>query len=252
MPTAMIFCGYAFEFLASKSTKRINVTFISVALGLIVLSNFIIHFPRFIRYEVQLTRVQRHILDAIHTIFPESVPYVDRFSMVSSYPKVGFFMTAAGMRNYRLRAEPIIRKLLIQKKPLFLLENCTLLDLNSSNSLQSVSNEGLLESDWAALSSYFIHHTGPIWVVGKQFDPVQGNGLVYFKITAPGLYTVESQTDIFIDSKLYRNEDVVQLEEGTHTMGVNESSATVRLRWGDHLYRPDIKQKGTYLGAPFY
>jgi hypothetical protein len=88
--------------------------------------------------------------------------------------------------------------------------------------------------------------------VGKQFNLGPGPELVHFEIITPGLYTVEAQTDIFIDGMLYRNGDVLRLEEGAHTVGTGGASATIRLRWGDHLYRPDIKQKGTYLAAPFY
>jgi len=253
MPTATVFCGYAFEFLVSKlkSAKRITVPVFSVALGLIVLSNFIVAFPRFIRYEEQITRIQRDILAAIHTMFPDPVPYVDRFSMVPSYPKVGFFMSEAGMRNYLQRAEPIMGRLLTEKKPLFLLENSTILDLNSSEPPRAFGSEGLLEADWTALRSYFIHHSGPVWIVGKQFDLGPAPDLRHFEIIAPGLYTVESQTDIFIDDTLYRNADVVRLKEGAHTVGAGGIITTIRLRWGDHLYRPDIEQEGGYLGAPF-
>lgn len=252
MPTAMVFCGYAFEFLASKNTKRITVPVLSVALGLMLFVNYIVHFPGYIRSEVQLTRLQRDILNTIHTMFPEPVSYVDRFSMVSSYSKVGFFMSEAGWRNYRRRAESIMGRLLTEKKPLFLLENSTLMDLNSSQPPRGIRGEGFLEADWAALRSYFIHHSGPVWVVGKQFSLGPAPELQHFEIIAPGLYTVESQTDIFIDSSLYRNGDVVRLKEGAHTVGAGGAITTIRLRWGDHLYRPDIEQEGTYLGAPFY
>ena len=142
--------------------------------------------------------------------------------------------------------------LLKEKKPLFMLENSVLMDLNSSKPIRGSGGEGFLEADWTALRSYFIHHTGPIWVVGKQFNFSPATELQHFDIIAPGLYTVESQADNLIDGILYHNGDVVRLKEGKHNVEANGLNATVKLRWGDHLHRPDIEQKGDYLGAPFY
>lgn len=255
MPTAMVFCGYAFEFIASKSDKRITALVLSIALGPMLLVNYIAFFPRYIRTEVKLTRLQYDTLAAIHTIFPKPVPYVDRFSMVSSYPKVGFFITVAGMRNYMKRAEPVFPRLLPEKKPLFLLENCgsnDILDLTSSKPPKSKFGHALLEEDWAALKSYFIHHWGPVWVVGKQFNLDPAPGECSFDIIVPGLYTVESQTGIIIDGTSYHNGDVVRLEVGHHTVGSGGPATTMNLRWGDHLYRPDIERKGIFLVAPFF
>jgi hypothetical protein len=252
IPTAIVFCGYTFEFLASKCAKRITVPALSLVLGLMIFSNFILKLPRFITEDLPLARTQRTILNAIHTMFPEPVPYVDRFSMVSSYPKVGFFMSEAGWHNYHRRAESIMGPLLNEKKALFMLENSVLLDLNSSQPIRGSGGEGFLEADWTALRSYFIHQTGPIWVVGKQFNFRTPTELQHFDIIAPGLYTVESQADVLIDGTLYHNGDVVHLKEGTHTVEANGLNATAKLSWGDHLYCPDIEQKGDYLGAPFY
>lgn len=253
VPTATLFCGYAFERLASKlkNARRITVPVLSAVLGLMVLANFIAHFPRYIRTEAKLTSLQRDVLAAIHRMFPEPVPYVDKCSMVSSYPKVGLFMSVAGISNYLRRGEPIMDGLLTKEKPLFLLANSFLLDLNSTEAPRSVGGQVLLDADWTALKSYFIHHWGPVWVVGKQFSLGSAVEPRYFQIVAPGLYTVETETDILIDGTLYRQGDVVWLEEGAHTAGAGGVTATIRLRWGDHLYRPDSEPEQTNLLAPF-
>lgn len=255
IPTAIVFCGYTFEFLVSKrkNNKKKNVLFLSVALGLIVLSNFLVRLPRYIRYDAELTTFQWDVLAAIHRMFPKPVPYVDTCSMVSSYPKVGLFMSPAGIRNYQRRALPIMGRVLSEKKPLFLLVNYDfLLDLNLSQPPQPFNGKGLFEADWATLRSYFIHHWGPIWVVGKQFNLGPATELRYFEIIAPGLYTVESKTDIIIDGILYNNGDVVRLEEGSHTIGAGGPITTIRLRWGDHLYRTDSEPEVMHLGASHY
>jgi len=252
VPTVTLFCGYAFERLAAKlkNAKRITVPVLSVALGLMVLSNFIVHYPRYVWSGWELTRLQRDILGTIHTMFPEPVAYVDKCSMVSSYPKVGLFMSRAVIRNYQRRAEPIMEGLLSSEKPRFLLANSLVLDLNASEAPRSTAGQALLEADWAALKLYFIHHWGPVWVAGKQFTlgPAE---LQHFEIIAPGPYTVEAETDVHIDGTLYHPGDVVRLEEGAHTVGAAGQNSTIRLRWGDHLFRPDSESAGTDFLGPF-
>ena len=255
MPTAMVFCGYGYEFLAAKRIRiKKPSNILLMALGIILLSNYITSIPRYIRYNDNLTSDQKDILDSIHKIFPEPVPYVDRFSMVSTYPKVGFFMTEAGTRNYLQNGEPKIKELLTKKKPIFMLENSSQLNLRSWDNYQPLVNAkiGLLEEDWKALQSYFIHHSGPIWVVGKKFDLKQPKETQQFKILLPGLYTVETKADIIIDSITYHDGAVINLEVGLHTISTNDLVTNVKLRGGDHLSRPDISVKGGYLGAPFF
>lgn len=253
VPTATLFCGYGFERLVSifKLTKRKSVPILSGTLGILVLANFIVHFPRYMR-SAELTALQRNLLSTIHTMFPEPVPYVDKCSMVSSYPKVGIFMSVAGMRNYLQRGEPIMDGLLANKKPLFLLANHFFLDLNSKEPPRSTHGQALLEADWKALRSYFIHHWGPVWVVGKQFSLGPEIPLQHFEIRVPGLYTVETDADILIDGTLSRHGNVVSLEEGVHAIEVKGTKATIKLRWGDHLYRPDNELEWTTLLGPFY
>lgn len=253
VPTATLFCGYAFERLASKlkNAKRVTIPFLSVILGILVLANFIVHFPRYMR-STELTALQRNLMSTIHTMFPEPVPYVDKCSMVSSYPKIGIFMSVAGMRHYLQCGEPIMDELLANKKPLFLLANHFFLDLNSKEPPRSTHGQVLLEADWKVLRSYFIHHWGPVWVVGKQFSLGPEIPLQHFEIIVPGLYTVETDTDTLIDGTLCRHGNVVSLGEGVHTIEVKGMKATIKLKWGDHLYRPDNELEWTTLLGPFY
>jgi hypothetical protein len=253
MPAATVFCGYAFERLVStlKSDKGTMMPLLSAFLGLIVFAEVAAHLPRYFGSEAKLTLLQRDVLKTIHRMFPEPAAYVDKCSMVSSYPKVGFFMSAAGMRNYLRRNEPIMERLLAEKKPIFLLANFFMLDLSSDEAPRSTGGEALLEADWTALKSYFIHHWGQVWVAGKQLDLGPAAEPQHFEIIAPGPYTVESPADISIDGTSYRNGEVVRLDEGSHTAGAGGATTTIRLRWGDHLYRPDSEPEKTNILGPF-
>jgi hypothetical protein len=255
MPTATVFCGYAFEFPASKlkNAGRMTAAVLSAVLGLMVFANFLVHVPRYLLSQTELTVRQRDVLAAVHQMFPQPVPYVDTCSMVASYPKVGLFMSPAGIHSYHRYGQPVMGRLLSQRKPAFLLVNYPwLLDLNRNEPPRPFGGEGLFDEDWAALRSYFIHHWGPIWVAGKQFDPGSAAEPRCFEIIAPGLYTVEAPTDVLIDGTLYRDGSVVRLQEGAHTVRAEGASTMIRLRWGDHLYRPNSEQEGTSLGAPHY
>ena len=160
-------------------------------------------------------------------------------------------MSEAGWHNYHRRAESIMGPLLNEKKPLFFLANFFMLDLHSDKAPRSADGQALLEADWTTLKLYFIHHWGQVWIAGKQFNlspPLQSQ---HFEIITPGPYTVESQIDISIDGISYHNGDVARLKEGTHTIRADGATTTIRLRWGDHLYRPDSEPEETNLLGPF-
>ncbi len=254
-PTATLFCGYAFECLLSKvrTGKRITVPMLSVALGLMVFANFLVRFPSYVMVKSRVTTGQKSVLAAIHTMFYEPVAYIDKCSMVSSYPKVGLFMSVAGMRNYLNAGKPVMGELLATDRPRFLLANSFFLNLDCDDPPQSTEGQALLQADWAALKSYFIHHWGPVWVPGKQFSLAPDEGLQHFEIVAPGLYTVESEHDILIDGVLRHPGAAVRLEAGAHTViGTGHRETAVKLRWGNYLYQPNDEPESSELLGPFY
>ena len=51
---------------------------------------------------------QRSVIAAVSEIFPNPVPYIDRCSMIGSYPMVGFFMSGWGMKGYRQSGRELV------------------------------------------------------------------------------------------------------------------------------------------------
>jgi hypothetical protein len=98
-----------------------------------------------------------------------------------------------------------------------------------------------MTDDWQTLKSYFIHHWGPIWVAGKHFEFKRGNENHRFKITVPGLYTVEGNQNVLIDDRLIQTGDVIKLETGNHIIKNRGSPGLTSLKWGENLYRPAEK-----------
>jgi hypothetical protein len=240
MPTVTIFCGYLLWRLTDirKIKSRIICFALVVIVGGAVFKDFITYYSVFSERQ---TGVQHQTLDVIHKMFPDPVPYIDGCSMVSSYPKIGFFMSSAGMEEYLKNGTPIMKKLLHTKKPLFLLANVPHLNLHSDAPEESDTHLRIMTDDWQALKTYFIHHWGPIWVVGRRFEFKRNYESYKFSIAVPGVYTVEGDKSVMIDSKLIQAGDTIDLKTGTHTITNQETSGLIKLRWGDHLYRPSEK-----------
>lgn len=251
MPTVTIFCGYLLWRLTGiiKIKSRIVCFALVVIVGGVVFKNFITYYSVF---SARQTKFQHQTLDVIHKMFPDPVPYIDGCSMVSSYPKVGFFMSSAGMEGYLKAGKPIMKKLLNTKKPRFLLANVPHLNLHSDGPEASDTNLFFMAEDWQALKAYFIHHWGPIWVAGRQFEFKRNYESYKFNITVPGVYTVDGNENVLFDGKLIHAGDTVELETGIHTIRNQGTPGLTKLLWGDHLYRPSEKPASNRIfSGPF-
>ena len=174
---------------------------------------------------------QRSVVRAAHSIFPAGTPYIDRCSMISSAPKHGIFMSSWGIEVYRDARLPIFRDILRDMRPAYLIANSPALQTALTG---DGVDERLLRADRAVLRENFIHHWGPIWVVGKTLEPTAG--ALQFEILVPGKYTIEGLGEFQLDGSQRRPGDVVTLAAGNHH--ASRLGGTTRLRWGSHLRRP--------------
>jgi hypothetical protein len=183
---------------------------------------------------------QRQTLEAVHRLFPEPTPYIDRCSMVSAYPKKGFFMSVWGMSIYYRAGTPVMRAILEQDQPRFLLANRRMLELDDLGPDEHGPRHfGLFKEDLAVLKANFVHHWGVIYVAGKRLSlPGDGSDRT-FEILVEGTYTVESPVAVTVDGVRREPGDTLTLEQGSHTIRAAGEAEEVVLRWGDHLYRPD-------------
>jgi hypothetical protein len=177
---------------------------------------------------------QRVLVSAVHRIFPRPVAYIDRNSMIASFPKRGFFMSTWGMSGYRAGSPVFDKVLAADTVPLLVidgpaLEQAARLRWDVPGPLR------LFPEDESVLRENFIPHWGRVWVAGKQLQAQPGG--TPFSIAVPGTYTVEAGAPVVIDGSTAAPGAVVNLSRGRHAI---RSAATVpvTLRWGDHLYRP--------------
>jgi hypothetical protein len=183
---------------------------------------------------------QRMVLAAVHRMFPRPTNYLDRCSMVSSFPQVGFFMSTLGMENYTRRGVPVLRQAIEKDQPPLLLADHPLLDLEKT--VYPVAwqyRPELLATDREALRGAYIHHWGPIYVAGKRFEAPAGKASAEVDLPIAGSYTLEASGPVLIDGRLVQPGEVVELTKGAHRAAAVASAEAVTLRWGSRLYRPE-------------
>jgi hypothetical protein len=182
---------------------------------------------------------QRVVLGEVHRMFPQPTSYLDRCSMVSSFPGAGFFMSTWGMEAYAQRGEPVLRRAIEERRPPLLVANHPLLDpANVVYPAGSQYRPPLLEPDREALEAAYVHHWGPIYVAGKRFEAPLAEPPARIDLLIGGLYTMESGGPVLIDGRATQPGQTIELTRGMHrAAGVTRSEA-VTLRWGNRLYRP--------------
>ena len=182
---------------------------------------------------------QRQVLSAIHRIFPESVSYFDRSSMVASYPQAGFFMSTWGMDSYRAAGKRVFARAIAEKGPPLLIADHPLLDLEHKvYPAGRYDGQRLFPEDRAALDDTYVHHWGPIYVAGAQIllESPAHPGTVLIAVAGP--YTLETEQPVMIDERLVQPGESLALSRGHHEIRSSKAQLPVTLRWGHSLNRP--------------
>ena len=189
---------------------------------------------------------QRTVLAAVHEIFPAPVRYIDRCGMVASFPKVGPFMSSLTALRYRGR--PVMREVLKNTPPVFVLANISALELEKPWQDDQYS---LYPKDFVLLKKHFIHHWGPIWVAGSTMNLSAGVD-EEVQLWLAGSYTLEAAAAVYVDGKLQDPGAVLSLSAGKHLLR-SDSPGAVSLRIGDHLPRPSMSapREPLFVGFQF-
>lgn len=238
---AVVLCGCAADWLAKprKALGQVPPSMIVAVLFVIIFGTMV---TGYWQHGSDRMAVQRDVVGAVHRMFPEPVPYIDRASMIATYPKVGMFMSTWGMENYLARGAPIFDDLLRRRQPQFLLANVESLDLSRPREeAAGAMGYRLMEADYRALRANFVPHWGIVWVAGKTLALGPQAASRDFEILIGGLYTVEAPGPVTIDGAPFAPGETVRLDQGPHRLkaaAAATAAMTVVLRWGDHLYRP--------------
>lgn len=246
MPAGLFAAAYAWEALfrqAGKEEVSFNWARIAVwSFILIVLGNLVLYVGK--NWEDRRV-AQREIITLVHELFPDPVPYIDRNSMVSSFQKVGFFMSSWGIEGYRERGVPIMRGILEEHEPKFLIANRRLLWLDHAQEDAEglLRNYLLLDDDFNVLRENFVHHWGALYVAGKRLSP-NVDGRARFEILISGPYTLESEGAVYLSGQRVEPGGAIILRRGRYRLQAAPGSGEVLLRYGDHLPVPDYAPAG--------
>ncbi|MCB1652357.1 MAG: hypothetical protein KDI46_09935 [Alphaproteobacteria bacterium] len=238
-----VLCGMSSEYFIRK---RKNASFLFFALTGLFSANLLIH--NISRTNLINMQTQKEFIETVHKIFPEPVPYLDTHSMISSYPKVGFFMSTAGVNRYLNDERYFLEDLMIRQHPLFVIASNTVhkvgkIGNSDPNSKMVLGDESdtfyykLKPEDQGFINQNYLHHWRQLYVAGKTFENIS-RAPHTFDLYIGGPYTVEADHPVTIDGARHIPGEVVLLKAGTHTILSHSDEQTATLRWGDRLYRP--------------
>ena len=179
--------------------------------------------------------VQGATVDVVHSLFPRPVAYIDRSSMIASFPKAGFFMSSWGMENYLSAGTPIMAGILQKQAPAFIIANSPALE-GALTGAPDPSELQLLAEDKAALRASFIPHWGALWVAGKRLQA--SPSARPFELFVPGIYTIEAPAPVVLDGQFREPGSVISLAAGTHSIASISGPTPVTIRIGNHLPVP--------------
>lgn len=249
---AILFCGYvAHKATQDSKHKRVTLPYTLICTVSIVMSLTTPYY--YIKFFPNKSIIQTELLDTVHRIFPEPVPYIDGCSMVSTFPSAMFFMSSLGMNRYLKANTPVMKHRIKHSAPIFLLVNVPHLNLNLPREhAQSARGQMLLKEDWEILKSNYIHHWGAIYVLGKKvhFDSDQSTQI--FEPLVPGSYTIEGDSEIEINGIHYRPGDSIELDSQKYFVSAKTKPSAITIRWGDNLYKPTVEPTpGPIFLGPF-
>jgi hypothetical protein len=238
MPAAVILGGVFADVLITNY-RRSGSKVVLLILGgtVLMISGSVL--GDYIRKLPDQTSAQAETVALVHRMFPGPTPYIDRNSMISSYPKVGFFMSTWGMENYRARNRPVMEDLIRREQPKFMIANTCVLDISQRRTGdQTICQYRLLDEDLETLRASFVHHWGAIYVAGQAFDLPEPSEPESFEILISGSYTLEAEAAVTIDGVIYRPGDQVRLDQQVHTISAPDTATRAVLRWGADLHKP--------------
>ena len=236
---AVVILGGVFADALIETFRRSRSKVLMLALGGTVVMISVSFLADYIRRLPDQTAAQAEIIALTHRMFPEPVPYIDRNSMISSYPKVGFFMSTWGVEGYLARSRPIMEDLIRREQPKFMIANSCGLDIDQPwVEYERLCPYRLFHDDFETLRANFVHQWGAIYVAGKAFELRVASAPERFEILIAGIYTIEADAAVSVDGAVHRPDSQVRFDQGGHEIAAVDEATPVVLRWGVDLYKP--------------
>jgi hypothetical protein len=190
---------------------------------------------------------QRATIAEIHRLFPEPVAYIDQNGMISSFERLGFFMSTWGLATYRAAGKPVFADLIIQHQPPLLLTNRDALHAAMNPGATNAMFVGLMPEDAEILRKTYVHYAGVIWLAGQNITLT--GGAARAQIPFSGSYRIEATAPVTVNGQTMRDGDVIQLNDGP-IMVDGIAGTKVKIVWntGGETIKPALLEKGLYAG----
>lgn len=188
---------------------------------------------------------QKRVIAAVHSIFPQPVPYLDHSGMIATYPKANFLMSSWGVESYRRADGDFMPGLLATKRPPLLLVNHSVLQPGTLLYRQ------LSPVDRGLLAASYVDYWGPIRVAGAAFRlPAAGSIVVH--VPFDGRYRVEAPAPFTLEGRLVTNREVLELAGAVDLTAVAGASGALdaRLVWADARDPPAERPPAMPLYVP--
>lgn len=180
---------------------------------------------------------QQQVLEVLHNVFPEPVSYIDRCSMMSSFPKSGLFMSYWYLDNYHINGNAIFEDILSNEKPRFVLANINSLDLNDLPA--ATPSRRLMPEDEQILMENYIHFWGPVYMLGKKVVIKDPDQVERFWIYVAGEYYLQEGEEATIDGEVLQQGKSIELTVGEHFLSTTQKKHVI-LQFGTPPEQPDI------------
>lgn len=192
---------------------------------------------------------QRAIIAEVHRLFPAPVPYIDQHGMISSFERLGFFMSTWGLASYHTAGEPVFADLTAHHEPPLILANRDALHAALRPEVGNAVTAGLLPQDAETLRAAYVHHAGVIWLAGQEVTLIGRAATA--KMPFAGRYRLEGDGAVTINGQPARVGDVLELNSGLVKIEGLEGSK-VRLIWHTDAGAAKVLLPETDLYAGFW
>jgi hypothetical protein len=155
---------------------------------------------------------QRRLVEGVHAMFREPVPYLDHSGMISSFPKANLFMTSWGMERYAEDGRGFVRDALLQRRAPLLIENRAELRVGAPR------YGLLLAEDRALIERFYLPYWGPVRVAGVQ-QPVAAGVAQRVELPFPGDWRLRSSQGVTVDGRRLAPGDVFSVGEARAAAG---------------------------------
>lgn len=160
---------------------------------------------------------QRAVVTAVHTVFPDAVPYADHAGIIASFPKTNPFLSTWGVDHYVRKKKPFM-----DGQAVFVLADSPVLRPGTRRF------SSLLAEDRLVIERQYVPLWGPLSVAGADFS-IDASSRTIIMVPVPGYYRLEAADSVVVNGNPLKPGDSIHLMDQALIEGSENVSG--RLIW---------------------